>query len=172
MSNVTIELNSAGVRELLQSEAIRAAVMEAAAGVCARAGNGYTVEAYTTAQRAAARVKAEADAAERENRENNTLPGLSGRQYRKNGRSGIPGEAGGFVHSCGTHRRRRRIRTAGNLRHTELCRRAGGRRGAERDREEGHEPLCRGNKHFRLPAEQRLRVYGHEQKALPLSGGI
>ena len=45
----------------------------AAAGVCARAGNGYTVEAYTTAQRAAARVKAEADAAERENRENNTL---------------------------------------------------------------------------------------------------
>ena len=37
MSNVTIELNSAGVRELLQSAAIRAAVMEAAAGVCARA---------------------------------------------------------------------------------------------------------------------------------------
>ena len=99
-------------------------------------------------------------------------PGLSGRQYRNNGRSGIPGEAGGFVHSCGTHRWRRRIRTAGNLRYTELCRRAGGRRGAERDREEGHEPLCRGNKHFRLPAEQRLRVYGHEQKALPLSGGI
>ena len=40
MSNVTIELNSAGVRELLQSAAIRAAVMEAAAGVCARAGDG------------------------------------------------------------------------------------------------------------------------------------
>lgn len=73
MSKVTIELNSAGVRELLQSAAIRAAVMEAAAGVCARAGDGYTVEAYTTAQRAAARVKAEADAAERENRQNNTL---------------------------------------------------------------------------------------------------
>lgn len=73
MSNVTIKLNSGGVRELLQSAAIGAAVMEAAAGVRARAGDGYTVEAYTTSQRTAARVKAETDEAKKENRENNTL---------------------------------------------------------------------------------------------------
>lgn len=73
MSKVEIELNSAGVRELLQSDPISASVMEAAAGVCARAGDGYEVETYTTSQRAVARVKAATHGARKDNRKNNTL---------------------------------------------------------------------------------------------------
>lgn len=73
MRDVEIELNSAGIRELLHSDEIAASVMEAAAGVRSRAGAGYETEAYSTAQRNAVRVVASTDAADRENRENNTL---------------------------------------------------------------------------------------------------
>lgn len=58
MSNVKIELNSAGVRELLHSPEIQAALVEQGNGTQARAGDNFGVELVDTPTRSVCRVSA------------------------------------------------------------------------------------------------------------------
>ena len=62
MSKVRIELNSAGIREMLRS-----------AEVAGRAGDGYASDTYLTGGRAVASAFAESSEAIRDNLDNNTL---------------------------------------------------------------------------------------------------
>ena len=71
--NVEIELNSAGIREMLLSPEMQALLGELAAGVAGRAGPGYASDTYLTGGRAVASAYAETSAAIRDNLENNTL---------------------------------------------------------------------------------------------------
>ena len=71
--NVEIELNSAGIRELLQSEEIRAYCEELAHDVASRAGDGYEVDSMVGKTRANASVYAATAEANKDNLENNTL---------------------------------------------------------------------------------------------------
>lgn len=71
--NVQIVLNSAGVRELLKSDAIAAACKEQADAVAARAGDGYIVEQRNYPERTGYAVTAETDEARRDNYNHNTL---------------------------------------------------------------------------------------------------
>lgn len=73
MSNVRIHLNKAGVRELLKSEAMRAAVREKAAQIQRRAGDEYIVEDRTYPERVGAAVRPATKKAYHDNMENNTL---------------------------------------------------------------------------------------------------
>lgn len=68
-----IELNEAGVRELLKSPEIAAACMAEGQRMAGKAGNGYSADARTGRNRAVIRVKAETQAAIRDNMKNNTL---------------------------------------------------------------------------------------------------
>lgn len=70
---VEIELISAGVRELLQSDEIREYCEELAQGVASRAGDGYEVDSMVGKTRANASVYAATKEANRDNLENNTL---------------------------------------------------------------------------------------------------
>lgn len=70
---VEIELNSAGIRELLQSDEIREYCEELAQGVASRAGEGYEVDSMVGKTRANASVYAATREANRDNLENNTL---------------------------------------------------------------------------------------------------
>ena len=74
MSNkVRIELNSAGIVELLKSSEIESCCNEIAQGVAARAGDGYEVNTHVGKKRVNAEVKAETPKARRDNLKNNTL---------------------------------------------------------------------------------------------------
>lgn len=73
MSNVKIELNSAGIQELLKSPEIKGYCEELAHGVASRAGSGYEVDSMVGKTRANAMVKAATFKAYRDNLENNTL---------------------------------------------------------------------------------------------------
>lgn len=73
MSNVKIELNSAGIQELLKSSEVRGYCEKIAHGVASRAGTGYDVDTYIGKTRANAMVYPTTHAAYRDNLKNNTL---------------------------------------------------------------------------------------------------
>ncbi len=73
MSKVRIELNSAGIREMLRSAEMQALMGEKAAEVAGRAGDGYASDTYLTGGRAVASAFAESSEAIRDNLDNNTL---------------------------------------------------------------------------------------------------
>ncbi len=73
MGNVRIELNSAGVRELLKSAEIESACRAQAEAIAARAGGGDEVTTYTGKPRVNASVHAATKEAYRDNLKNNTL---------------------------------------------------------------------------------------------------
>lgn len=72
MSN-RFELDTAGVRELLQSEEMKNALHEVASEVQARCGEGYEIDIAVMPTRAIAAVYAADDNAVRDNSSNNTL---------------------------------------------------------------------------------------------------
>ena len=72
-NKVKIELNSAGVRELLQSPEMLALCTSHAESMAAELGSGYEVDAFIGHDRAHAIVKAVSAAAIRDNLENNTI---------------------------------------------------------------------------------------------------
>lgn len=65
-------LNSAGVRQLLQGEAMQALLAERASEIRARAGEGYAQDVYVGKNRANAMVWPESKKAKRDNLKNNT----------------------------------------------------------------------------------------------------
>lgn len=73
MSNVEIELNSAGVREMLRSDEMEAVLEAKASEIAARCGNGYAHDTYMTPGRVVASVFAETPEAMRDNAKNNTI---------------------------------------------------------------------------------------------------
>ncbi len=74
MSKVKVELNRAGVRELLQSSAVMDVLKREAEARAAKAGSGYEVSTFVGRNRAnASYVSAATDEANRDNLENNTL---------------------------------------------------------------------------------------------------
>lgn len=73
MSKVRIELNSAGIREMLRSSEMQALLAERAAEIAMRAGDGYSSDTYLTGGRAIASAFAETKEAYRDNLDNNTL---------------------------------------------------------------------------------------------------
>ena len=73
MSNYRIELNYAGVGELLKSQEIADTVKEVAEQVAARAGDGYATDVYQAGTRVIASVYTETEEAMKDNLENNTL---------------------------------------------------------------------------------------------------
>jgi len=66
-------LNKAGVRELLQSEAMQEVLSEFAQAKAQEAGEGYTGEVHVGKNRAYANIYAETEEAKVDNLENNTL---------------------------------------------------------------------------------------------------
>ncbi len=66
-------LNSAGVRQLLQGEAMQALLTERASEIRARAGDGYEQDIHVGKNRANAMVWPESFKAKRDNKKNNTL---------------------------------------------------------------------------------------------------
>lgn len=68
-----VELNEAGVRELLQSSEMMSICKGHADRIAARAGSGYEVTTYTGRTRVNASVHAATDKAARDNLKNNTL---------------------------------------------------------------------------------------------------
>ena len=73
MAKVEIELNSEGVKELLQSAEMMAICQEHANAIAGRAGNGYGVSTYTGRTRVNASVYCATEEAYRDNLKNNTL---------------------------------------------------------------------------------------------------
>lgn len=73
MSKVRVELNSAGIRELLRSEEMQAVLEEQAEKIAGRCGTGYSHDTYLTGGRAVASAFAETPEAIRDNLENNTI---------------------------------------------------------------------------------------------------
>lgn len=72
-NNVKVVLNRSAVRELLQSNAMEAAVKEVADGVSNRAGDGYAVDTHVGKSRVNASVFPKTVKAKRDNQKNNTL---------------------------------------------------------------------------------------------------
>lgn len=68
-----VELIREGVRELLQSAEIRAALEEAAAPAMAQLGDGYALDAYVGRNRVNVSISAETPEAIRENLRDNTI---------------------------------------------------------------------------------------------------
>ena len=73
MSKVEIELNSAGIQELLKSADVKKYCEEIARGVASRAGDGYEFDSVVGKTRVNASVYAATKKANRDNLENNTL---------------------------------------------------------------------------------------------------
>lgn len=74
MSNsVKIELNSAGIREMLRSDEMQAVLGEKASEIARRCGAGYESDTYLTAGRAVASVFTATPEAARDNSKNNTI---------------------------------------------------------------------------------------------------
>lgn len=73
MADVTIELNSDGVRELLRSAEMAEICEELANEIAAQCGDGYEVSVYTGINRVNASVVAVTKEAIADNYENNTL---------------------------------------------------------------------------------------------------
>ena len=73
MSKVKIELNSAGINELLHSPEIRAALIEAGDKVATRAGTDYEAVSFEMPSRSVVRVSPATRKAAIDNSDNNTL---------------------------------------------------------------------------------------------------
>lgn len=73
MSSVRIELNSAGIREMLLSPEMQAVLEEHAAQVAGRCGAGYEHDVHLTGGRAVASAYAVTPDAVKDNLDNNTL---------------------------------------------------------------------------------------------------
>ncbi|HFI0042628.1 TPA: hypothetical protein ACGO8N_001180 [Streptococcus suis] len=73
MSNMRFKLNRAGVRELLKSPEMQAALTDKANGIRNRAGDGYESDIFVGKTRANAMVYAHSFTAKRDNKKNNTL---------------------------------------------------------------------------------------------------
>lgn len=73
MSKTKIELNSAGIKELLKSKEITTQVNEIASGVANRAGEGFEINSRIGANRAVATVYAATPKAFYSNLKNKTL---------------------------------------------------------------------------------------------------
>lgn len=73
MSNVTIKLNSDGVRELLRSAEMLAECERLANEMGAQLGEGYEVSTYVGTNRVNASVTASSKAAKQDNLDNNSL---------------------------------------------------------------------------------------------------
>lgn len=73
MNNVTIKLNSDGVKELLKSSEIQAECMKQAETVQAGLGDGYEVSEKYYPERSGAIIRAVSTAAKKENSEDNSL---------------------------------------------------------------------------------------------------
>ena len=73
MDKFRVELNSDGVRALLQSGEMASICRGLANGIAGRAGSGYTVTTYTGKTRVNASVMTETAEAMRDNMKNNTL---------------------------------------------------------------------------------------------------
>lgn len=73
MSKVKVELNRAGVRELLRSGEIMAVLSAEANSRASSLGPGYGVNTYVGKNRCNAEISAETAEARRENLKNNTL---------------------------------------------------------------------------------------------------
>ena len=68
-----IELNSAGVREMLKSPEMQALLKERASEAAERAGEGYDSDVFVGRNRANAAVFATTKKAQRDNLKNNTI---------------------------------------------------------------------------------------------------
>lgn len=73
MANVEIVLNTAGVRELLRSNEMKAECEKRANEAVGRLGPGYTVTTHTGKNRVNVSIFAESYEAKRDNMENNTM---------------------------------------------------------------------------------------------------
>ena len=73
MGKVVVELNRAGVRELLQSSEMMAVCAEYASAIAARAGAGYETSRHTGKNRVNVSVYTATKEAQKDNLENNTL---------------------------------------------------------------------------------------------------
>lgn len=73
MADFRVELNSDGVRELLQSSEMASICQSLAQGIAGRAGTGYEVSVYTGKTRVNASVHAATEEAWKDNLKNNTL---------------------------------------------------------------------------------------------------
>lgn len=73
MSKVTIELNSAGIREMLRSAEMQELLGDKAAEIAGRCGDGYESDTHLTPGRAVASVYSESRAAIKDNLDNNTI---------------------------------------------------------------------------------------------------
>lgn len=73
MANFKFELNTAGVRELMQSSEMMAICEQYASNAVAQLGDGYEVSTYTGKTRVNASVVATTYAARKENSETNSI---------------------------------------------------------------------------------------------------
>lgn len=73
MSSIRFELNSDGVRELLQSSEMQSALGSIASDIQLRCGDGYNTDVVVMNTRAIASVYADSQEAMNDNLENNTL---------------------------------------------------------------------------------------------------
>lgn len=73
MNKIRFELNRAGVRELLRSQAAKEVCAGYASEVRKRCGDGYETDAYTGRNRVNARIWASTAEAGKDNSDNNTL---------------------------------------------------------------------------------------------------
>lgn len=79
MSKVKIVLNSAGMREVLKSESVRAAIKAEADRIAGACGDGYESASTIGRTRALASVRAETAKAKKDNYDNNTILKAVGR---------------------------------------------------------------------------------------------
>ena len=73
MSKIRIELNSAGVRELLRSQSVADVLAEHAAAIAGRCGEGYAHDTHMTPGRVVASAYTETPEAMADNLRENTL---------------------------------------------------------------------------------------------------
>lgn len=73
MATVKVELNSAGIRELLKSKETEQMVGDHAAKVAGRAGSGYSHDTKQMSGRVIASAYADTEEARKDSMENNTL---------------------------------------------------------------------------------------------------
>lgn len=73
MSKITIELNEAGIRELLRSREMGELLTERAAVIADRCGAGYAHDRKMMPSRVVASVFTDDDAAKKDNAEQNTI---------------------------------------------------------------------------------------------------
>ena len=72
-SKVRVELNDAGIRELLKSAPMQALLATKGQAIAAKAGDGYVSEVKVYQKRAVANIYPETSEAIHDNYENNTL---------------------------------------------------------------------------------------------------